>query len=49
MYVHVYIIHVKNFICDKMSRDVRKTVFGVSDTNRPVQSQKQARSLNFEF
>ena len=33
-----------------MSRDARKPVFGFptrSDTNRPVQSQKQARSLKF--
>ena len=35
-----------------MSHDARKPVFGVydrSDTNRPVQSQKQVRSLKFQI
>ena len=36
-----------------MSHDARKTVFGVSptrsDTNQPIQSQKQARRLEFQI
>ena len=37
---------------NKLSRDSRNPVFGTStwsDTNRPVQSQKQARSLKFRI
>ena len=37
-------------VCNCMSRNGRKRVFGVSDQvdiNQPVQSQKQARSLKF--
>ena len=38
----VFVCHIRPHLSD----DVRKPVFG-SGTNRPVQSQKKARSLKF--
>ena len=45
---------VKSHFKGHLSRDARKPVFGVSlvtgsDTNRPIQSQKQGRSLKFRI